>query len=250
MIDYLNRYFAVTLALSLTAPFWLVGLADSSLSLRDTFRDAGFVTTVMSGGLWLIKKRRGYQVRGTWRYPTKLEAIIYGAVLISVLLIDFGSKLLFFDKERMARVEVFRDFGLQSYFHETSFEPFHLYILLYFLFLFLVGALHFRFTVKTLDCFWLISAAAALGGGLALVSERLVFGGVHDTFYLSGSLRWLCPPCGAAHPGGFIWTPADFFVHAAAIPILIFFLSYFVPTPLKNQPSARTNPTRLQSSNL
>ncbi len=227
MIEYLSRYFAATFAFSLALPFWIFGLADGALPLRESLRDAGLVTVVLLGGLWLIKQRRGYEVRGTWRYPTKRETGIYSAVLLSVLLIDFGSKLLFFRADRVNRVEVFKDFGLQSLFHETAFEPFHFYLLLYYLFLFLVGAMYFRFTAKSLDRLWLISAACALGGALALFGERFVFGGVHDSFYLSGTLRWLCPPCGAAYPGGFVWTPADFFVHATAIPFLIFFLSYF-----------------------
>jgi peptidoglycan/LPS O-acetylase OafA/YrhL len=194
MVYYLERYFAVTLVLALAAPFWVFGLSDSSIPMREALRDAVFVTVVLLGGLWLVKKRRGFQIKGSWRNPSRGELIFYGVSIFSVLVIDFGSKLLFFQKDQPDRIEAFKHFGLHSVFHETSFEQFHFYLLMYLLYLFLLGALFFRFSTKILDRLWLFSAAIALGGAIALFSERLLFGGVHNSFYLSGPLRWLCPP--------------------------------------------------------
>jgi len=65
-----------------------------------------------------------------------------------------------------------------------------------------------------------------LGGALALTVERLIFGGVHNSFYFAGPLMWLCPPCASPAFSSYAWTPADFYVHAAIFPIIILMLSY------------------------
>ena len=148
-------------------------------------------------------------------------------LLLAVLLVDFGSKALFFRWDRPEQVEIFPNFGLHSVFHVTAFETFHIILLVYFLYWFLVGPLYFRFTNAALDRLWLGSAPFALGGALALSFERLTFGGVHDSFYFAGPLMWVCPPCASPAFSSYAWTPADFFVHAAIFPVIILLLSYF-----------------------
>lgn len=228
MIALLDRYFALALVVSLVIPLWLRAFSISDLPGPDALRDALMWTILLFAGLLLIKVRR-YQVRGSWRSPTRAEWTLYSRLLLAVLLIDYGSKLAFFRTDQPHPVELVRNFGLHSVFHEAAFEPFHFYIFLYFLFLFCLGALFFRFSAKLLDRIWLASAAFALGGVVALFAERLVFGGVHNSFYFSGPLMWLCPPCASLSIHSYAWTPADFFVHAAVAPLFILIASYFWP---------------------
>ena len=154
------------------------------------------------------------------------ESSYYVRLLLAVLLFDFASKALFFHWDRPGQVEIFPNFGFHSVFHATEFETFHVYLLLYFVYWFLLGPLFFRFTNRALDRLWLGSAPFALGGALALTVERLIFGGVHNSFYFAGPLMWLCPPCASPAFSSYAWTPADFFVHAAIVPIIILMLSY------------------------
>ena len=146
-----------------------------------------------------------------------------------MLVLDFGSKALFFRSDHPGRVELFKNFGLHSVFHATEFESFHLILLLYFLYMFFLGALYFRFSRKFLDRIWLMSCAFALGGATALFGERYLFGGVHDSFYFAGPLMWICPPCASTRYSSYAWTPADLFVHAAFIPMIILIVSYLIP---------------------
>ena len=235
MIAYLNRYYAFGLVLALLAPFWLIALSSDAASSAPAHRDALIWTGVLLGGWLLVRKLRGYEIRGRWLPPTRKEVKLYIGLLLAVLLVDIGSKALFFRWDRPQQVEIITNFGLHSVFHETSFEPFfHLRLLLYFSYLFLVGALFFRFSNKHLDRVWLISSPFALGGALALVGERFVFGGVHNSFYFAGWLMWLCPTCASPHFASYAWTPADFFVHAAVMPAIILLASYLVPVRAAN----------------
>jgi lipoprotein signal peptidase len=229
VIAYLNRYYAFALVLALLAPFWLIVISSEGASSALARRDAVIWTGVLLGGWLLISKLRGYEIRGRWRRPTQKEVQLYIWLLLGVLLVDFGSKALFFRGDRPQQVEIFPNFGLHSVFHETSFETFHLVLLLYFSYVFLLGALFFRFSNKHLDRIWFISAPFALGGAIALFGERFLFGGVHNSFYFAGWLMWLCPPCASPHFVSYAWTPADFFVHAAVMPPIILFVSYLVP---------------------
>ena len=229
MIAYLHRYYAFGLVLALLAPFWLIVISSDAGSSGPARRDALIWTAVLLGGWLLVSKLRRYEIRGRWRRPTQKEVKWYIRLLLSVVLVDFGSKALFFRSDRPQQVEIFTNFGLHSVFHETSFETFHLVLLLYFSYLFLLGALFFRFSNKHLDRVWLISAPFALGGAIALFGERFLFGGVHNSFYFAGWLMWLCPPCASPRFASYAWTPADFFVHAAIMPAIILFVSYLVP---------------------
>ena len=56
-----------------------------------------------------------------------------------------------------------------------------------------------------------------------------MFGGVQNSFYFAGPLMWLCPPCASPYFASYAWTPADFFVHAVIMPLLILFASYLIP---------------------
>ena len=233
MIAYLNRYYAFGLVIALLAPLWLfvvTGQATSAPSLHDAL-----IWTAVLFGCWLlITKRRGFGIRGAWRKPTKQEAHLYFRLLIGVLLVDFGSKAAFFRWDRPDKIEVFKNFGLHSVFHVTAFEPFHLVLLLYFFYVFLLGALFFRFSNKHLDRVWLVSCTFALGGAIALFSERLMFGGVHNSFFFDGALMWVCPPCASPHAASYAWTPADLFVHATFLPVIILWVSYLVPLRAPN----------------
>jgi lipoprotein signal peptidase len=154
---------------------------------------------------------------------------LYLRLVIAVLLIDFGSKAFFFRWDRSHQVELFKNFGLHSVFHETAFEPFHVVLLFYFLYVFLLGALFFRFSNQHLDRVWRVSGTFALGGAIALFGERLMFGGVHNSFFFAGPLMWICPPCASPRFASYAWTPADLFVHAAFMPVIVLLVSYLVP---------------------
>ena len=229
MMVFLQRYFSLTLVLGLVAPLWMVGAIRDDAAFQDRFRDALIWSAVLLG-LWiLITRRRGFHVRGAWRRPEPRKTKIYLRLLLAVLLIDFGSKALFFRSDRPHQVQLIKNFGLHSVFHETAFEPFHLVLLIYFGYLFVLGGLFFRFYNAVLDRIWLVSCTFALGGGLALFGERYLFGGVHNSFYFAGALMWLCPPCASPYFSSYAWTPADLFVHAAFMPLVIWIASYFVP---------------------
>lgn len=228
MTRLLEKYYSLGLIVALVAPLWLVAILshrDAGNSLKDAL-----IWTGTLFGCWLLSIRyRAFRLRGNWRKPTAVEFRLYLRLLLGVLLVDFGSKALFFRWDRPGQVEVFRNFGLHSVFHVTEFESFHLILLLYFLYLFLIGALYFRFTSKFLDRVWLISCAFALGGASALFGERYLFGGVHNSFYFAGPLMWICPPCASPRFSSYAWTPADLFVHAAFIPLSVIIASYLTP---------------------
>jgi lipoprotein signal peptidase len=233
MIAYLNRYYAFGLVIALLAPLWLFAVTSPATS-ASSLHDALIWTAVLLGCWLLITKRRGFAVRGAWRKPTKEEALLYFRLLIGVLLVDFGSKALFFRWDRPYKVELFKNFGLHSVFHVTAFEPFHLIVLLYFFYVFFLGAIYFRFSNRHLDRAWLVSCTFALGGAIALFSERLMFGGVHDSFFFAGAMMWVCPPCTSPQAASYAWTPADLFVHAAFMPVVILWVSYLVPLRAPN----------------
>ena len=234
MIAFLRRYYALGLVVALMAPLWLEAAATGAA------RDPLIWTGVLFACWLLIKTLPGFHIRGAWRKPNAAEVKTYLRCFLAVLLIDFGSKALFFHGDRPYQVEIFKNFGLHSVFHETAFEPFHVALLLYFAYLFFLGALFFRFFSPTLDRIWLVSSTFALGGAAALTGERFLFGGVHNSFYFAGPLMWLCPPCASTRFVSYAWTPADFFVHAAFAPVVILVVSYFVPAaepspPLQSQ---------------
>ena len=231
MARFLDRYYALILALALPAPLWL-GELLSPRTLRLTALHDGIVwSAFLLGGWLLVKKIPRYSIRGVWRSPAKRESNLYFRLLLAVLIIDFGSKALFFRGDRPQQIEVFKNFGLHSVFHVTPFESFHVFLMLYFFYLYLVGPLFFRFSNRTLDRVWIASCASALGGTAALVTEMFLFEGVHNSFYFAGPLMWLCPPCASPRFVSYAWTPADFFWHAAIVPIFLPFASYFAPTP-------------------
>ncbi len=229
MIAYLNRYFSFVLVLSLVAPLWLAGAAREDLPFLPRFHDALVWSGVLLVFWLLISKWRGFAVRGAWRKPAVHETKLYVRLLIGALLIDFGSKALFFRWDRPEQVELIKNFGLHSVFHETAFEPFHFFLLIYFLYAFFLGGLFFRFANSILDRIWIVSSTFALGGGIALSGERALFGGVHNSFYFAGPLMWICPPCASPRFSSYAWTPADLFVHAAFMPIVILMMSYLAP---------------------
>jgi len=227
MAALLNRYFSSFLVLSLLAPLWIGVTAASQRQFPTALHTAMVWSAVLAMGWSVLRFLPRYHVRGAWRSPNKKDSRFYLRTLLAVLLIDFGSKALFFRWDRPEQVEILPNFGLHSVFHATEFETFHFYLLLYFTYWFLLGPLFFRFANSALDRLWLGSAPFALGGAMALTFERLIFGGVHNSFYFAGSLMWLCPPCASPAFTSYAWTPADFFVHAAIFPLIILLLSYF-----------------------
>jgi lipoprotein signal peptidase len=229
MIAHLNRYYAAGLVLALVAPLWLMAFSSDAGASAPARKDALIWTGVLFGCWLLVTKRRGFEIRGNWRAPTKREVNLYLRLVIGVLLIDFGSKAFFFRWDRPHQVELFKNFGLHSVFHETAFEPFHVVLLFYFLYVFLLGALFFRFSNQHLDRVWRVSGTFALGGAIALFGERLMFGGVHNSFFFAGPLMWICPPCASPRFASYAWTPADLFVHAAFMPVIVLLVSYLVP---------------------
>lgn len=226
MATLLHRYFSFLLVLSLVVPLWLSVLHTSGPQREAALHTSLVWSAVLLIGWSMLRFIGRYHVRGVWRSPTREESSLYVRLLLAVLLFDFASKALFFQWDRPGQVEIFPNFGFHSVFHATEFETFHVYLLLYFAYWFLLGPLFFRFTNRALDRLWLGSAPFALGGALALTFERLIFGGVHNSFYFAGPLMWLCPPCASPAFSSYAWTPADFFVHAAIFPIIILMLSY------------------------
>ena len=225
MIRFLERYYSIALVLLLPAPLWVLAAFGDTAALRD----AGIWTAVLLSCWLLITKRRGFQIRGTWRAPTQAEANLYRHLLLCVLLIDIASQALLFRADRPYKVEVFKNFGFHSVYHPSAFELFHVVLFLYFLYVFFLGALFFRFSNKHLDRVWLVSGTFALGGAIALFGSRLLFGGAYNSFYFAGPLMWICPPCASPHFRSYAWTPADFFVHAAILPLIVLVVSYIVP---------------------
>jgi len=230
MAAFLHKYFSLLLVLSLLAPLWLGVVSAPAAELPGALHTATVWSGILLGGWTVLRFIRRYHVRGIWRSPTRQESSLYMRLLLAVLLVDFGSKALFFRWDRPEQVEIFPNFGLHSVFHVTQFETFHIYLILYFAYGFLLGPLFFRFANPALDRLWLGSAPFALGGALALSFERYLFGGVHNSFYVAGPLMWICPPCASPAFSSYAWTPADFFVHAAILPFFILLLSYFPST--------------------
>jgi hypothetical protein len=228
IIYLLKRYYWLGLLLALLAPLWIHAASGSADEFART-KDALIWTGVLLGCRLLMTKYPDFAVRGVWRAPTSKELKMYLRLVLGIIIIDYGSKAIFFRWDRPLQVEVFKNFGLHSVYHVHPLEVFHLILYLYFLYVFLVGALFFRFSDKWLDRLWLVSSTSALGGATALFGERLLFGGVQNSFYFAGPLMWLCPPCASPHFSSYAWTPADFFVHAAFAPVLILIASCFIP---------------------
>lgn len=229
MIGFLQRYYSLGLVLALVAPLWLGGAYNSAGGFVAKFHDA-LIWSALLLTLWLLMtKRRGLQVKGTWRKPALRDVKLYTRLLLAVLLIDFGSKALFFRWDRPEKVELIKNFGLHSVFHETAFETFHFVLLIYFAYVFGIGGVFFRFANLVLDRVWMVCCTFTLGGGIALFGERFLFGGVHDSFYFAGPLMWICPPCASPYFSSYAWTPADMFVQAVFLAPILLIVSYFVP---------------------
>jgi len=228
MAALLERYYAPTLVLALLAPMWLDLIPNFGALELAAIHD----TAVWSGvliGLLLMTKIPRYQMRGHWRSPSIEESRRYTRLLLALLLIDFGSKALFFRWDRPGQVEIFKNFGLHSVFHVTPFESFHTGLLFYSVYIYLLAPLFFRYSNKHLDKISLISSAITLAGIIPLVTERYLFGGVHDSFYFAGPLMYLCPTCASPHFASYAWTPADFFVHACIVPLVVMVVAFLAP---------------------
>ena len=228
MAALLDRYYAPMLVLALLAPLWLDLIANVSSQGSAAIIDAAVWSGVLIGLLLLTKIPR-YQMRGHWRSPSSEKSRRYMRLLLVLLLIDFGSKALFFRWDRPGQVEVFKNFGLHSVFHVTPFESFHTGLLLYSVYIYMLAPLFFRYSNKHLDNISLISSAITLGGVIPLVTERYLFGGVHNSFFFAGALMYLCPTCASRHFASYAWTPADFFVHACVVPLVVMVASYLAP---------------------
>ena len=231
MAVFLDRYYSLILVLALPAPLWFGAVGNLRQLGLTALHDGIIWSGLLFAGWLLVRATPRYHIRGVWRSPRTRESNLYFRLLLAVLIIDFGSKALFFRWDRPQQVEVFKNFGLHSVFHATLFESFHFFLMLYFFYMFMIGPLFFRFSNRTLDRIWVISCASALGGTAALVTEKFLFDGVHNSFYFAGPLMWLCPPCASPRAISYAWTPADFFWHAAMVPIFLPIASYFAPAP-------------------
>lgn len=239
MARFLDRYYSLILVLAMPAPLW-VGEVVNLPTLGLAALHDGIIWSGLLFAFWLVVRRfPRYHIRGDWCSPTKSESSLYFRLLLAVLIIDFGSKALFFRWDHPQQIEIFKNFGLHSVFHATPFDSFHVVLMLYFFYLFLVGPLFFRFSNRTLDRLWIASCASALGGTVALVMEKYLFDGVHNSFYFAGPLMWLCPPCASPRFVSYAWTPADFFWHAAIVPIFLPFASYLAPAPNPSSASSQ-----------
>ncbi len=96
MISSLNRYYSLGLVLALVAPLWLGVAFNSAESAAQATHDALIWTGVLIACWLLITKHAGFHVRGRWRKPMPEETKLYVRLLLGVLLLDFGSKALFF----------------------------------------------------------------------------------------------------------------------------------------------------------
>lgn len=242
MAKFLDRYYSLILVLALPAPLWFGAVVNLPTLGLAALHDGIIWSGLLLAGWLLVKRFPRYHIRGDWCSPTKRESSFYFRLLFAVLIVDFGSKALFFSWDRPQKVEVFKNFGLHSVFHATPFDSFHVLLMLYFFYLFMIGPLFFRFSNRTLDRIWVISCASALGGTAALVTEKFLFDGVHNSFYFAGPLMWICPPCASPRFISYAWTPADFFWHAAVVPIFLLIASYFVPAPRPSSGSSRGAP--------
>ena len=249
MIGFFDRYYSLIVALALPAPLWLGEILNSRTLRLSGLHDGIIWSTLLLAGWFLVRKVPRYHIRGLWRSPSKPELNLYFRFLLAVLIIDFGSKALFFRWDSTQPIEIFKNFGLQSVFHATPFESFHVLLMLYFFYLFLIAPLFFRYANPILDRLWMISCATALGGTTALVLEKYLFGGVHNSLYFAGTITSSCPPCISPRFVNYVWTPADFFWHAAIAPIFLLPASYFMPAPSPSSdilPTILSRTTRLQ----
>lgn len=242
MIGFFDRYYSLILVLALPAPLWFAEVLNPRTLRLSALHDGIIWSGILLAGWFLVRKIPRYYIRGVWCSPTKRESNLYFRLLLAVLIIDFGSKALFFRWDRPQKVAVFNNFGLHSVFHPTQFESFHVLLMLYFFYLFLMGPLFFRYSNRSLDRVWIASCATALGGTVALVTERFLFDGVHNSFYFAGPLMWLCPPCASPRAISYAWTPADFFWHAAIVPFFLLIVSYFAPAPSPSGGASRAAP--------
>ena len=233
----LDRYYAATLVFTLLAPLWFIAVATPATQRHSGLHDASIWSAILLVGLFAVRALPRYGIRGEWRKPTKHESNFYLRCLLAVLIIDYGSKVLFFRWNHPEQIEIFRNFGLHSVFHVTAFETFHVFLLLYFAYLFWLGPWYFRFANRRLDRIWVVSSTFALGGAIALISERFLSGGVRNSFYFGGPLMWICPPCASSRFSSYAWTPADLFVHAAIVPFFVLLASYLFSGKPSKEPS-------------
>jgi lipoprotein signal peptidase len=237
MAALLDRYYAITLVSTLLAPLWFAAFASPVAQRLSGLHDALIWTAILLTGLLAVRLLPRYGVRGEWRKPTRQESNFYLRLFLAVMIIDYGSKVLFFRWNRPGQIEIFKNFGLHSVFHATGFETFHVFLLLYFGFLFWLGPWYFRFSNRHLDRIWMAASTFALGGAVALTTEKFISGGVRDSFYFAGPLMWICPPCASPRFSSYAWTPADLFVHAAIVPFFVLLASYLVTGRRSEAPS-------------
>lgn len=244
MVRFLDRYYGLILALSVPAPLWLSAMISTRPMEFDALWDGAVWSALLLGGWALVRLTPRYQIRGTWRRPSRDETKLYLRLLLAVLIVDFGSKALFFRWDHSRPVEIFKNFGLQSVFHPTPFETFHVVLMVYFFYLLVLGPLYFRFFNRALDRIWIGCCAVGLGGTAALILEKWLFNGVHNSFYITSSATWDCPTCVAPIAINYVWTPADFFWHMSFMPIFLLPVSYFYPST--KAVSGHTRATLLQ----
>lgn len=148
---------------------------------------------------------------GEWTKPTPKTLLKYFATVVIASLLNYGLATFLFN-EAVQGTPLFLGIIVQSAFHRAL-NPLLPEILAigFIVALFAIPALLFRFSLRWLDEWWLVSSALLFTGGLNNIFERIATGGVRNIFFVSDGLRYICVTCGIRF-SSYFWNPADFFV--------------------------------------
>ncbi len=147
---------------------------------------------------------------GEWTRPKWKTVAIYLGTAIMAILFNFGLVTLLFNPSA-AGTALLPNLRIQSYMHDMP-RPLWLECasLVLVVVLFGLPPLCFRFSLRWLDHWWLVSCALLLAGSVCNILERAFTGGVRDIYYVEGGLRFLCLFCGLRFQSYF-GNPADLF---------------------------------------
>ncbi len=178
----------------------------------------------MLGGYILkgIFKLKPIKQQGSWQKPRLKVIIIFISAGLVFAVIDILAKLIFYNAAEVVKYEIFPGFGLESLFHIDPLTLEHIVVLIFCMWVFLIGPLFFRFQAKIIDTLIIIFSAMVLLPAFVLTCERLLYGGVHDVLYFESNLGFLCPYCGLKYES-YVWCPADIFLSWGLIFVLLLY---------------------------